>query len=207
MAALTALMIGSMIYGAVSSTVSHVKAGNAAKRAGEAAQDSSNDQAALETYNAQVAALQAQDATVRGAEDEARFRTGVKLLIGSQRAGIAAGNIDVGFGSALDVQADSAFLGELDALTIRTNAAREAWGYKVQGEDLTRRAAILQKEGVQQAKAGKEGQSASRWAAAGTVVGAVGDASMLARQYGFGNKSSSSTIPTIASRQIKGIYT
>ncbi|WP_455153244.1 hypothetical protein [Bradyrhizobium cenepequi] len=41
--------------------------------------------------------------------------------------------VDLSFGSPLDTLTDTAVLGELDALTIRTNANREAYDYKVQG--------------------------------------------------------------------------
>jgi len=181
------LMTGIALALAAASTattvIGQVKAGNAAKRAGEAQREASESQAELADYNAAVADLQAKDAIARGAEEEARFRTQVKGAIGAQRAGLAASNVDVGFGSAVDVQADAAFLGELDALTIRTNAAREAWGYEVQAEDLRKRGEIARKEGVYFEAAGREAQSASRWGAASTVAGSAG--SLLMQKYGF----------------------
>lgn len=186
MAAFTALALTALAISATTQVVGAIKAGRAAKRAGEAGQAAAESQAELTDWNAQVADLQAADAEQRGAIEESRFREGVRVMIGSQRAGFAGGNIDVGFGSALDVQADAAYLGELDALTIRTNAAREAWGYKVQGQDLRRRAEITRKEGVNIAQAGREQQSASRWQAAGTIAGSAGDASIMAQRYGFG---------------------
>ncbi|HMJ04575.1 MAG TPA: hypothetical protein VK506_16655 [Conexibacter sp.] len=160
-----------------------MKAGNAAKKAGEQQRQASESQAELADFNAQVADLQASDAIARGAQEESKFRQGVRGIIGSQRAGQAAGNIDVGFGSAVDVQADAAFLGEQDALTIRTNAAREAWGFKVEAADSRRRGEIARKEGVYLEKAGRATQAASRWGAAGTLVG--GGASLLQQRYGF----------------------
>lgn len=184
MAAFTALAIGSLIYGAVTKTVSHIKEGNAAERAGLRAQEAANSQAELADYNAGVADLQAKDAIVRGAHDESRFREGVDQMVGQQRAGIAASGVDVNSGSAVDVQADTRHLGELDALTIRTNAAREAWGYQVQGQDLRRRAEITRKEGVNLALAGKEAKSASRYAAVGTIATGVGDVAGFAAKRG-----------------------
>lgn len=161
------------------------KQGDAAKKAGEQQRKASESQAALADYNAKVADLQAQDAIERGAEEEGRFRSTVRLTIGAQRAGIAAGNVDVGFGSAVDVQADAAYLGELDALTLRTNAAREAWGFKVQGEDLRKRAAIARKEGVYLEAAGNAYRSGSGLNTAATLLG--GGASLLQMRYGFMN--------------------
>jgi hypothetical protein len=84
-----------------------------------AEKEAADSQADLADYNAAVAELQAKDAETRGAEEANRFRKSVNVMVGAQRAGFAAGNIDVGFGSAVDVQADAAFLGELDALTIQ----------------------------------------------------------------------------------------
>lgn len=161
------------------------KAGEAAEEAGKHAQEASNSQADLSTYNAKVAELQATDAVQRGAEEESRFRTSVRGAIGTQRAGIAAGNIDVSYGSAVDVQADAAYLGELDALTLRTNATREAWGFKVEAEDLRKRADIMRREGSNQLQAGQVARSASNYAVAGTLIGGAG--SLLQQRYGFQN--------------------
>lgn len=165
------------------------KAGKQAKKAGQAAQAASNDQAELLDYNAHVADLQAQDAVDRGTQEESRFRQGVKLMVGSQRTGIAASGVDVGYGSAVDVQADAAYLGELDALTLRTNAAREAWGYKVQAFNTRRQAMITRKEGVQQAATGAAQQTAARIGAVGGAVLTGG--SLLAQRYGMGDNSKS----------------
>lgn len=175
-----------LLASAAVKTVGTIKAGNAAKRAGESAQRASEDQADLADYNAAVAEIQAADAVTRGADEEARFRSKVRGVIGSQRAGFAAGNIDVGFGSAVDVQADAATLGELDALTIRTNAAREAWGYQVSAVDLKARGRILRKEGAAQAESGRVMQRASRYEGVGSVLGT--SASLLEAKYGMGRK-------------------
>jgi hypothetical protein len=86
----------------------------------------------IANYNADVARIQAQDALDRGTDQEQRFRVGVRRMIGAQRVGYASQGVDVNRGSAVDIQADAQRLGELDALEIRSNAAREAWGYKVQ---------------------------------------------------------------------------
>lgn len=85
------------------------------------------------TYSAALASRQATDAIARGAQAESRFRTGTAGLMGAQRANASASGVDAGSGSAADVQGDTARLSELDALTIRNNAAREAWGYQTQG--------------------------------------------------------------------------
>ncbi len=159
--------------------------GKAAKKAGDAALDIGRDVQDLENYNASVAELQAEDAIARGHDEEGRFRAGVRGLIGSQRAGFAGQNVDVGVGSAVDVQADAAFLGELDALTIRNNAAREALGYHVEAENATRRGQIALKQGQYGQQAGYAQASGAKWAAAGTILGAATTASsLLYQRYG-----------------------
>jgi hypothetical protein len=132
------------------------KQGDAAKKAGEAA-------AQREDWNASVADLSATDALARGRAEESSFRTSIRGLIGTQRAGYAAQGIEVGSGSAAAMQGDTAYRGELDAQRIRSNAAREAWGFSVEAYD-RRLAAGYSRLTGQQAK------EASRWAMAGTVA-------------------------------------
>lgn len=183
---MTALALTLMAAGTATSVIGGIKSGNAAKRAGEAGQRAADSQGELADYNANVATLQADDAIARGVEEEQRFRTKVRASIGAQRVGFAAGNIDVSSGSAADVQADAAYLGELDALTISGNAAREAWGYKTQAEDLTRRGQIARQEGAAMAEAGRVNQTASRWNAASSLVTA--SSTLLGAKYGFGGR-------------------
>lgn len=183
MPALTAAALALTAIGTATTVYGQKKAGDAAQAAGSAQRKASESQAALQDFNAHIADLQAQDAVERGAETESRYRTQVRGAIGTQRAGIAGGNIRVGFGSAVDVQADAAYLGELDALQIRTNSAREAWGFKMQATDLRRRAEISRKEGVYLEAAGGQAKSAANLAAVGTIIG--GASSLLQMKYGF----------------------
>lgn len=64
--------------------------------------------------------------------DWQRVRTG--QAVGTQRSVQAANGIDVNSGSAAQLQDDTAMIGELDALTIQNNAAREAYGYRIQAD-------------------------------------------------------------------------
>jgi len=184
---LTAISLIMAGVGTATQVYGQKKAGDAAKAAGQQAKKSSESQAQLADFNASVDELQAKDAIERGAESESGFRTTIRGTIGAQRAGLAAQNVDVGFGSPVDVQADSAFLGELDAYKIRNNAAREAWGYNVQAQDLHKRAEIARKEGVYLEAAGRQNQSAANLAATSSLIG--GTASLLQMKYGFDKAS------------------
>jgi hypothetical protein len=83
-------------------------------------------------YNAAVARNAATFAQQQGEirAQASDIRTG--QAIGRSRAIAAAGNLDVNSGSPLDIQASNASIGRLNSLTIRNNAAREAWGQNAQ---------------------------------------------------------------------------
>lgn len=189
MAALTALALVLAGVGAATSAIGKVKAGNAQQQAGLDQQKVSNSEADLADFNANIAELQSTDAVARGKIAEDQFRTRVKGAIGAQRVGFAASNVDVGFGSAVDVQGDAAYLGELDALTIRNNAAREAWGFKVQAADLRTRATIDRQAGVAQATAGGIASHTANINAASTLIGA--GSTLLQSKYGFSGTAGS----------------
>lgn len=106
-------------------------------------------QAAVAQNQAKASEINAQYATQAGAQREQAQRMRTAGLIGAERAGAAAHGVDANTGSALDIQSDSATLGELDALTIRNNAAREAYNYRVQASSAGAQAQLLSYEGEQ----------------------------------------------------------
>jgi hypothetical protein len=79
-----------------------------------------------------IADQQANDAKQRGEVNVQRQRDITAQRIGTQRAALAAQGTDLE-GSPTDILGDTARSGEFDALTLRNNAAREAYGYQVQG--------------------------------------------------------------------------
>lgn len=105
-----------------------------------AAQQQAESQAGAARYQAQVAKnnqdVANQLAAQAGQEGEAqvsRKRLQTAAIIGSQQAAQAASGLDVNKGTALDVRSSAAELGELDALTIRNAAEKQAFGYKQAG--------------------------------------------------------------------------
>lgn len=86
---------------------------------------------------AAVANAQADDALARGNFDEERYLRQVAQVVGRQRAVIGASNVKRS-GTALDLLSDTAQIGAQDALTIRNNAAREAWGYRMKASEASR---------------------------------------------------------------------
>ena len=169
------------------------KAGNQAEQAGLAEQKAKESQAGLYDLNAKIAETQAKDTLAAGQIEESRFRQGTRALISTQRTQFAGGNVDVGYGSAVDVQADTAYMGELDALAIRTNATRAAWGYQVQAVDLQKRAAITRQEGAQAVEAGRQEKKAGHLKA--ITGGILGGATLLA-QSPLADKMGINRVPT-----------
>jgi len=177
------LLIGLGIAGLGLQTYGTIQAGRAQTAAGEASKRIGEAQAGLAEMNAQIADLQAEDARSRGHLDAQRYRQQVRTLLGEQRAAIGASGIDVGTGTAVDVQVDTEMLGELDARTILLNADREAWGYDVEATDLRARAEILRQEGANAAEIGRANARASYISGAGTLLS--GGANLLNAHYGF----------------------
>jgi hypothetical protein len=102
---------------------------------------------AIADWNAKVADLQAVDAITRGEWGVSRHRKGVQALVGTQRASFAAQGVVVDQDTAGQVVDQTIQLGEEDAATIRTNAIREAWGFKVQAADQRLRGKLAKAEG------------------------------------------------------------
>ena len=108
--------------------------------AGQAQQaQQAQSQQAMYGYQAQVARNNqitadrlATDATERGRVEEDRQRLRTRALLGTQTAILAGQGTDLA-GSPTDILGDTAAAGETDALAIRSNAAREAWGHRTNG--------------------------------------------------------------------------
>lgn len=96
---------------------------------------SSWDRAAADE-NARILDRQAADAEARGGQDASLIERRTRQLVGTQRARLAGQGVDVGTGSALDVQVDTQTMSEMDKLTARNNAAREAYGYRSQAQSV-----------------------------------------------------------------------
>lgn len=148
--------IGTLVGGTALSSFSKLKAGR--------------EQQKMFEENARFADYQSGDALTRGKVNEKRQRQATEGVIGAQRTSLATQNVDVNAGSSLDVQADAAYLGELDALTIRSNAAKEAYGFQVQARDFRTR--------------GKYAKQGGEMDAVNSIIG--GGSSLLLAKYGGG---------------------
>jgi hypothetical protein len=115
-----------------------------------AARDRANYQAAIARNNQTIAQYQKADALKRGEVAKQEHRQKVIQLKGKQRAALAASGFDVNSDDALDILADTAEIGELDALTIENNAKREAWGFEIEGQNASNQATLYDYEAANQ---------------------------------------------------------
>lgn len=132
------LAIASLAAGALSTGVSAI--GAAQQASATAAADRYQAQVALN--NQKIAGQYAAQATADGENQVAAKQQQTAQMIGSERAAMAANGVELDNGSALRIQGDTAKLGEVDALTIRNNAARAAYGYELQGVSYGQQAAL-----------------------------------------------------------------
>lgn len=119
--------------------------------------------------NAKIAEDEAALAQQRGAIAAGVQRMKASQEIGQARAAAGENGIELTSGTTLDAIADARMLSELDAQTIKNNAAREAWGYKVGAVN-----AIAQ---------GQAGQLAGRYGAGATLIGAAAQAASMGAAY------------------------
>lgn len=147
----------------------------------KAEQASLRAEAQVQANNAVLAGWQADDAIERGdmAASEALVR-GAQAK-GQQRAALAANGVDLGYGSALQVITDTDYLAKIDATQLQQNAAREAWGYRMQARQY----------GERSTAASGAADQVRPWLSAGTSL--LTSATQAARSWYAGNRSSGAT--------------
>ena len=139
-------------------------------KAGAAAQASAD-------RNALLLDIQAVGVERQGAEAAARARARGVEVVGAAEVAMSASGTDVD----VDALAQTSFMAEWEASTVRANARREAWG-------LRERADLTRYEGEQQA-------SAYRLNAYASIIGAAGDVADYSSDMPKTNPASSTYSP------------
>ena len=120
----TWIMVAGLVLSAAGAAYS-VDAGN---KAAQAQEEQSKE-------NAKAATTSAKNTTLAAQVEEDRRRQQTRAMLASQRTTFAANGVDMSTGTPLEILGDTAAIGEQDALTIRANAARQAWGYQVEANN------------------------------------------------------------------------
>lgn len=133
-------------------------------------------QASAAKYNAAVAQMNKKAALTNaamvgeaGSEQAAIQSQKTRGEVGAIKTNQAAGGVSVDSGSAVDTRVSAEELGKLDALTIRSNAAKEAYGYQTQAANFEAESELDKAEASHDLEAG--------WIkGAGTLIGGGADA-------------------------------
>lgn len=129
----TAFSIGSTLF-----------SGAGAAQQAQAAQDQANFQAAVQRNNQIIANRKAGAIEKQGKLDAAQQRLRVRQLQGRQLVGLAAQGGDVTAEGDVNLLAETAQLGELDAQTIESNANRKASAVRSQATNFGNQATLFQ---------------------------------------------------------------
>lgn len=141
-------------------------------------------QAALAESNARIAEIGAQSALFQGQQQVGALTLKAGQLKSKQRAAMAANGISLSEGSAVELQASTDIMKEIDANTLNANAVRSAWERRTQAvnyqnEALTSRASasgISPGGSMYSSLLGSAGSVASSWYAlnkAGALKGSI----------------------------------
>lgn len=103
--------------------------------------------------NERLSLMNADDATKRGDLAAGKVRRDASRTLGAQKVNAAAQGLDINSGSAADLQAETQNMSEADINTIKNNAWREAWGYRVQANNYEGQARMTEIGGKYGAKA------------------------------------------------------
>lgn len=128
---------------------------------GKAGKNAADYQAQVAANNAQIATQNETLAIESGEQTASNQSMKTRATVGATVAGQGASGVDVNSKSFTDVRAGEAELGHLDALTIRSNAARQAYGYAVKAVSETAQSKLDTSMGEQSMLSGEIGAASS----------------------------------------------
>lgn len=137
--------------------------------AGQSNAAASMYQAQVARNNQTIAQQNAELVTQAGAAASEQEGMKTRSTVGAIKAAQAASNIDVNSGSAVDVRSSASELGELNQLTVRSNAARQAYGYESIGANYGAQAQIDTMQAQSAVRAGTIGEFSTLLGTASSV--------------------------------------
>ena len=141
-----------------------------ASQRGQAESQAAQYNANIANQNAQIATQNATYAAQAGQAQEAQAQAKTKAQIGAIQASQAANGLDVNSGSNLDVQSSAAQTGQLNALTIRANTAKQVYGYQTQSWNSEQQAALDNSNASYASTAGDIGVASSLLSGIGSTA-------------------------------------
>lgn len=144
--------------------------------AGQAASNAANYNAAIQMQNSEQAKRNSEIASQSGMANQNIQQLKTRAQVGSIKANQGASGVGIHSGSSMDVSESAAVLGEMDALTIRSRATREAYGYETQAVDFQNKATLERQEA-------KNAKTASYINAGSSLLGGAEDAYGKYKKY------------------------
>jgi hypothetical protein len=137
---------------------------------GQAQSQAAAYQAAVAMNNEKVAKQNATMALEQGEAQEQAQRQKTAQMVGTERAVMGANDIEMNSGSALNVQKSTVETGELDALTIRSNAQLNSRNFLQQASNFGSQAGLLSAQSSWAMDAGIMGAGSSLLGGASTIT-------------------------------------
>ncbi len=153
---------GSAIFsglGMVTSALGAIQQGQAAKQSAKYNAEVQQNNAAIARQNATLAG---REGAANAAIQQQKTRENVAAIKSAQ----AGNGVNVNTGSAVDVQSGAAEAGLLNAITVRSNAARQAYGYQTQASSSEAQSELDKAQG-------KNAETASYVNAGSTLIGSA----------------------------------
>lgn len=148
-------------------------------QSGRAQEAALNYQGTVASNNARIEEANATYATQKGELDAQARGMKTAAIVGEQKASFGAAGVEIGSDTAARVIGSTESIGALDAATIRNNAAREAYGHRVNAYGFNAQS-VLDSYGARMAR---------RNAILGGLTSLVGGASQLGMSGMFGSSA------------------
>jgi hypothetical protein len=176
----SSVIAGGLAVGSVAAGIAGTAFGMySSHQQGKAMQAQHNYQAHIARNNALIAERNAAEERQAGLEDSRRIRLNTIALMGQQQVAMAANGIDISQGTPLDLLADTATKGELDAQMSVYQAERRALNFETQAGNFTNQSNL-------DILAGQNARRAGTMNAVATGINGLGNALSSAVGFGLG---------------------
>jgi len=173
-----ALVIGGLVAaGTGAKAYGAYKQAKAQQKAVEAQKEANEYNAKIYEHNAKLMYEKSEDVKREGLKTEQKFRQYVEGVKGKQQTSFGASGAVVNSGSTMDVIEDTQALGEMDAMQIRYNAAKQSKAYEEQ--------AVNARQNAKLSRMGSKGLKAPSpaWAVGGTLLTGASEITQAAFKY------------------------
>lgn len=143
----------------------------AAKERAQMMIELADERSKISELNAEMSEINAKQAKEAGDQAATQIEFRQRKLRGAQRSALAASGVDTGFGSGAEIQAESEMIANLDMATVKNNAYRQAWGFKMEAAGTRLEAAYGKLAASKQASATIKG---AQFDAAGGLLEGLG---------------------------------